>query len=827
MAALLQGAGAVSRGARTSILVCTAWPAAIAAQQMVRVISLFSRRHQSSQPAPGNGGATTPIGIASLRRVAAVLCIDANGKLSESRYQITQLKEESRLHMRELLVMEQPSALMQPRIMPRRHCIVMTIGFVRAIVWPDRVYLFSPQSPQVQKYARTLAAHIVHVYGSAASSSGAADAAANGAAVMKDAAAAHMTPTEHHPSYGAEGNDATAATAAMPGVEEVVNDDTAAHYDYAHTVADTIADGGADDVAAATGPMAGEPVLPVQPPPARGGRPGRGFNRTEDGMAFELIVMEHALLTIQARQAKRVAYARHVLDNILSKMSTVEKDDGRLYALFPLANTLTHYEMVCRGLMECVRALLDDDRDMREACLTEKARLSHAVTQHAVRTSMSSVAAYNPEGEHSSRRMENSMGGLDAATTAHASSVHAEGPDAYLGHAVSPIGTHRHIVRVLRSQAVLDDAVEEADEDSRERPSSRLQPPRIDVPASIVFPALPRSPATMDDDDAARNGGRHGRGPAIRFDAPRRSNDSVTFGRRARMHDDSQGLPAVLRVSHDALSHLELMLESVYHLSAETTMNIVELSRTLKNKQDLLELQQSNFRNYILSVSLRMSVLGVAVSTATFVTSAFGMNLPSALEGVPGLFYVATGTSALLGVYFYRLVDRFLIRSSPTQQYARRLQAFQELMWTLDTKIDAARNTLSMATAAPPPPFSARLMGNEYAAGDADTGIDHMELPSDLQRAAASRTADGRPSRISKKEFKTIYETTSARRISDEEVDVLFELLDADADGALRVEEVLSVGVLADPTKHRGDASVASSPGKPTGTLPSQYTHEQ
>ncbi len=49
--------------------------------------------------------------------------------------------------------------------------------------------------------------------------------------------------------------------------------------------------------------------------------------------------------------------------------------------------------------------------------------------------------------------------------------------------------------------------------------------------------------------------------------------------------------------------------ESVHQLAAETNEQAAELARRISTKQDLLELQQSNYRNFILSVTLRMSVL--------------------------------------------------------------------------------------------------------------------------------------------------------------------------------------------------------------------------
>lgn len=102
--------------------------------------------------------------------------------------------------------------------------------------------------------------------------------------------------------------------------------------------------------------------------------PVGGSHEAGDGSPFEFVCLEHVLVTMAARQHKRVAYAGRVLEAMLNRVSTVQKDDSRLLALFPLGNTLAHYELVSRGLMECVRALLEDPRDMREACLTEKGK---------------------------------------------------------------------------------------------------------------------------------------------------------------------------------------------------------------------------------------------------------------------------------------------------------------------------------------------------------------------------------------------------------------------------------------------------------------------
>jgi hypothetical protein len=268
--------------------------------------------------------------------------------------------------------------------------------------------------------------------------------------------------------------------------------------------------------------------------------------------------------------------------------------------------------------------------------------------------------------------------------------------------------------------------------------------------------------------------------------------------------------PEILRISPDTLSQLELMLESVYHRAAASTIAAVELSRSLGNKQDLLDLQTSNYRNYLLSVSLRMSMISVAVAFATFFSSAFGMNLTSGLEQLPYAFIGVSAVSAASGAYLYRLIDRLTVRNSPTKRHARRLETLQSFLYRLDSNLDAAKETLEAVTnkaargggaggqaasAAPgastpllsnagvPPPRApvargmARLLSNEFG----EEGASHAPA------------AGAGPASLSRSEFKAVHRRTTGRDISDDEVDLLFDLLDVDGDGRLRLEEVLGL----------------------------------
>jgi hypothetical protein len=266
------------------------------------------------------------VASASMHRQVEMIRLEHSGDFRETSMSLVALKEETRLHLREVLQLDKPSA--SARILPRRHCILVTIGFIRAIIFTDRVYVLTWRSQPAKSYAMSLATHLRQIYGRAAST-----------------AAAHSLD---------------------PDLE---NSD------------DVCLDG------SETQQALGRAAQFAQAAP---GRP-------EEAAGLELVVLEHALLTMHGRHARRVSYTRRLLETLLRRVSAVAgEDDGQLYALFPLANLLTHYEMVSRGLCDCVRTLLDDDRDMREACLSEKARLSQQVATAAVDLSRSHATAYDP-----------------------------------------------------------------------------------------------------------------------------------------------------------------------------------------------------------------------------------------------------------------------------------------------------------------------------------------------------------------------------------------------------------------------------------------------
>jgi uncharacterized membrane protein YgcG len=703
-----------------------------------------------------------------MHRVIPIIEVDMAGRVSERRIPITQLKEESHLHMRELLVVEAPARSIQNRILPRRHVIVIVISNVRAIVFTDRVYIFNSRSlPGVMEYANALAAHIA------------------GQGVVKgqrEAAAAA----------------AAAAAARTGGTLPPPTSPPASLYD--------------------------DTPSPQAPSPSSGGGGGGGGDK--EATPFELLVTEHVLVTQVMKQARRVGHLNKLLERQLARIVTVERDDGNLAALFPLANTVNHLDMVTRGLGDCIRDLLDDDRDMREACLTEKRRNAEAL-----------------RAEEEARWEEMVEGGLAAPTSSSSSISSAEPvPDA--------AGGSRAVSAALWAES------------ARPVPRGGRVPPASSYSSSSPPSPSPSSPSSAGPNPYSRH--------LVHPHANAHPSSSL-----ASLHQLEKAVEdRILDIPSDSLSQLELMLESVYHAAAETNMQLVEMGRTVKAKQDLLEIQQSNYRNWILSATLRLSLLSVSLTSGAFVTSAFGQNLVSGLEGVPGLLWGVTAGGVGLGFGMYRFLDRHTLSSSPTRPMGQRLEALHDFVNAMDSKVataqavileaatrhereralgreasaallgtaagagagagDAAAAAVAAAAAAasssapqpslPPFPLPRNVFSHEFApsfvsdafgmaysaaggrggggtggggggsggsgGGGGGGGAGAGGHANDAAVAMRSRS-------LSKAEFTAAYERLCGKRVTQQEVDILFDVFDQNSDGRLDLDEVLDIAATA------------------------------
>jgi hypothetical protein len=182
------------------------------------------------------------------------------------------------------------------------------------------------------------------------------------------------------------------------------------------------------------------------------------------------------------------------------------------------------------------------------------------------------------------------------------------------------------------------------------------------------------------------------------------------------------------------------------------------------------------------------------------------------LEGTPGLLFVMTASSGALGYWVYNQMNRFVQSGSPTAAAARRLHTLQDFLSEVDSKVDAAKLSFAAvgqekaaaaqakviaAAAAESTNFSKAVTSlqllptyNESKGGFFDGIFTSSSLSSNSSSSSSTAAAATARRLISKAEFKIVHERTSGVKITDDEVDYLFDLFDADFDGRIGVEEV-------------------------------------
>lgn len=94
----------------------------------------------------------------------------------------------------------------------------------------------------------------------------------------------------------------------------------------------------------------------------------------DDGLPFEHIVLEECVRALQRKYARRVFYVRPIVERLIQRLgnSAPEQLADALYQLFPLSSTLQHFVSMSQSMLAAVEALLNNPRDMAEACLTAK-----------------------------------------------------------------------------------------------------------------------------------------------------------------------------------------------------------------------------------------------------------------------------------------------------------------------------------------------------------------------------------------------------------------------------------------------------------------------
>lgn len=282
-------------------------------------------------------GIAPPQSLTGLRRMINVIEIDMSGKMQTKSISFTRLKEESRLHARDILIVDNNSPITQPRILPRRNCIVLTLGPARLIVWHDKVYCFGTSSlPAAKEYAMSLSQHLSQYFtndtwsmdGQCENPNGNGNQNSTVSTKGSPLGSTFLSRMSFRPNFGLKSD---AINNGLPSNGSDKSDSNSMKSDISNKYNSSASDADAE-------------------------------LEKETSAIFEFVVLEHALLSQTIRQSKRVSYAQKLVERVLSRVNTVERDDGNLSALFPLGNTVIHYEMVTRGICDAIRALLDDDR---------------------------------------------------------------------------------------------------------------------------------------------------------------------------------------------------------------------------------------------------------------------------------------------------------------------------------------------------------------------------------------------------------------------------------------------------------------------------------
>lgn len=199
-----------------------------------------------------------------------------------------------------------------------------------------------------------------------------------------------------------------------------------------------------------------------------------------------------------------------------------------------------------------------------------------------------------------------------------------------------------------------------------------------------------------------------------------------------------------MRMTSSILDSYELHLEGTHGVLTERIENIDQV-------REVWHMQLDHQRNRVLRVNLLLSVFTSGGLVAGLPAAYFGMNLSNGMEDVPGLFPTVVQLSIISGVGVASIFYLYY-RFGPKRRYQARL-----------------RDTRSLR----------------------DLLMFHLEDLDDILLAVKEQTKGGLMV-ISKKEFKnTVQAAVKGKPLSNEEIDLLYRVLDQNRDGFLEMSELV------------------------------------
>lgn len=116
-------------------------------------------------------------------------------------------------------------------------------------------------------------------------------------------------------------------------------------------------------------------------------------------------------------------------------------------------------------------------------------------------------------------------------------------------------------------------------------------------------------------------------------------------------------------------SWLMVILLLVYNIWSHSCLEIYNQVNSVKTDitatEAITHIVLDKQRNNLILFDLKANLASVSIASGTFVTSIFGMNLMSQLEQIPGLFYIACGSTAIITALVYRATMKLLAMIRP------------------------------------------------------------------------------------------------------------------------------------------------------------------
>ncbi|KAJ1932345.1 magnesium ion transporter, partial [Kickxella alabastrina] len=94
---------------------------------------------------------------------------------------------------------------------------------------------------------------------------------------------------------------------------------------------------------------------------------------------------------------------------------------------------------------------------------------------------------------------------------------------------------------------------------------------------------------------------------------------------------------------------VELMMETYLKQVEEIVNHVESVSSHVRTTEDVVNIILDSQRNSLLLLEIRLTILTVGLSTGTFLSGLFGMNLVNTLESHPDAFF-AVSTIAFLAI---------------------------------------------------------------------------------------------------------------------------------------------------------------------------------